>query len=214
MSEDAENMSRNMHREILTPEQQELLPFVSSFKDTFGLVGGTAIAIQIGHRESIDFDLFSFDEFDSSKIRRVFSSKGKKINVIRAWTGQLTFTVDDVHMTFFHFPYHIEYSESFEDIAKIPDLLTFAAMKAFALGQRSKWKDCVDMYFILREGYSLEDIVQKADSLFSSEFNGKLFRQQLSYFDDINYTETVNFRPGFDVTDEEVKRALVDAALS
>jgi hypothetical protein len=214
MSESAENMPKKIHREILTPEQQELLPFVASFKDTFGLGGGTAIALQIGHRESIDFDMFSFNEFDNSKIRRVFSKKGKKLNIIRSGTGQLTFTIDEVHMTFFHFPYEIEYSKSFDDIAKMPDLLTLAAMKAFALGQRSKWKDYVDMYFILREHHSVEDIILKADSLFSTEFNGKLFRQQLAYFDDVNYTEKVNYRPGFEVADEEVRRVLVAAALS
>ena len=55
-----------LHPEILTKEQKELLPLVKKFYKDFGLVGGTAIALHIGHRESIDFDfliqelLFSF----------------------------------------------------------------------------------------------------------------------------------------------------------
>jgi len=48
-----------MHLEILSKEQIELLPFISQFKRSFYLVGGTAIALQIGHRQSIDFDLFT-----------------------------------------------------------------------------------------------------------------------------------------------------------
>ena len=47
-----------MHIEILSKEQQELLPWVSQFRREFYLVGGTAIALYLGHRKSIDFDLF------------------------------------------------------------------------------------------------------------------------------------------------------------
>ena len=45
-----------MHRNILSKEQVELLPSLSQFKKEYYLVGGTAIALHIGHRESIDFD--------------------------------------------------------------------------------------------------------------------------------------------------------------
>jgi hypothetical protein len=47
-----------IHEEILSKEQKELLSFIKLFADKFVLVGGTAIALQLGHRESIDFDLF------------------------------------------------------------------------------------------------------------------------------------------------------------
>lgn len=202
-----------MHTEVLTAEQKELLPIVRKFKSNFGLVGGTALTLHIGHRESIDFDLFSPKEFQNIKIRQVFFRAGKKIQVLRNSTGEFTFVVDKVRMTFFYFPYSIEYSESFEDIVKLPSLLTLAAMKAFALGQRSKWKDYVDMYFIMRDFLSLEEITQKAEKLFSAEFNAKLFRQQLSYFQDIDYREEVIFKPGFEVSQEEIKKQLIAFSL-
>jgi len=47
-----------MHNEILSPAQTELLLLIKSFRREFYLVGGTAIAVHIGHRRSIDFDLF------------------------------------------------------------------------------------------------------------------------------------------------------------
>ena len=50
-----------MHKEILTEKQANLLTLVKAYSSKFGLVGGTAIALQIGHRRSIDFDLFSFN---------------------------------------------------------------------------------------------------------------------------------------------------------
>ena len=66
-------------------------------------------------------------------------------------------------------------------------------MKAYALGGRAKWKDYVDLYFIMKDHYSIKEIIKKADELFGSSFNGRFFRQQLSYFDDINYSEKVEF---------------------
>ena len=87
-------------------------------------------------------------------------------------------------------------------------------MKAFALGQRAKWKDYVDMYFIMRDFHSLDDIAHEAERLFAPEFNAKLFRSQLSYFDDINYREAVTFKPGFEVPDDKIKRALEEYSIS
>jgi len=203
-----------MHEEILTKEQHDLLPLVGKFRERFGLVGGTAIALHIGHRESIDFDMFSPEEFQNRSVRDVFRRAGKEITVLRALTGQFTFVVDGVYMTFFHFPYPITYSESFGKAARMPTLLTLAAMKAFALGQRSKWKDYVDLYFILRDFHSLEEVARQAETLFGSEFNAKLFRQQLSFFDDVSYKEEITFKPGFEVPGAEIKKALTEYSLA
>mgnify|MGYP003487530311 CR=1 FL=1 len=48
-----------MHLNIFNKDQQELLPLLSKFKKEFYMVGGTSIALHIGHPMSIDFDLFS-----------------------------------------------------------------------------------------------------------------------------------------------------------
>lgn len=59
-----------MHLEILSKEQVELLTFIEKFKSRFYLVGGTAIALQIGHRQSIDFDLFCEKSFNPVDVLR------------------------------------------------------------------------------------------------------------------------------------------------
>jgi len=198
-----------MHKEILTDAQVKLLPIIAKFKNDFGLVGGTAIAFHIGHRESIDFDMFSPGGFKNAGIRNTFARASMPISeVYTDETGQFTFVVDGVQVTFYQFAYPIDYSEPCDSFAKMPSLLTLAAMKAFALGQRAKWKDYVDVYFILRDHYSIEDISACASQLFGGEFNAKLFRQQLHFFDDINYKEQVVFMPGFEVPEEEIKQAL------
>ncbi len=56
-----------MHREILSPKQQELLPLIRQFNREYYLAGGTSVALHIGHRRSIDYDLFKFTTLNHSK---------------------------------------------------------------------------------------------------------------------------------------------------
>ena len=203
-----------MRQEVLTKEQAELLPLVKKFIKNFGLVGGTAIALQIGHRRSIDFDLFSDREFNNAKIRQLIITSGHKIGKVhKDETGQFTFFVNKVQFTFFHYPFKIEFSEHFEKILSMPDLLTLAAMKAYALGRRAKWKDYVDLYFIINKYHSIKKIVMKSQAIFKGEFNERIFREQLAYFKDIDYREEIDYLPGLAVSDEKVKKELIKFSL-
>ena len=84
-------------------------------------------------------------------------------------------------------------------------------MKAFALGRRAKWKDYVDLYFIIHDYYTIEEISREAKKIFDQQFSEKLFRQQLAFHKDIDYTELIEFlvQP---VSDEEIKSFLIDKA--
>ncbi len=203
-----------MHKEILTKNQADLLFIPKMFSKNFGLVGGTAIALYIGHRESLDFDLFSLKEFDNDVIRRKIS-KIKKIDyVVRDEEGQFTLLIDKIRFTFFHYPYKLNFSKKMGDIIKMPDLLTLASMKAFALGRRAKWKDYVDLYFIIKDHFLINEIVKKANKIFGHEFNEKIFRTQLAYFEDINYSEEIIFKKGFETDDKVIKNSLIDFSLN
>jgi hypothetical protein len=93
----------------------------------------------------------------------------------------------------------------------MPSLLTLAAMKAFALGKRAKWKDYVDMYFLLKEHFTLDQIAAHAEQIFGGMFNAKLLRQQLTYYQDVNYSEVVEYViPS--VSNEEVENFLTAVA--
>lgn len=202
-----------IHPEILTAEQRELLPLVKSFSKEFGLVGGTAMAILLGHRRSIDFDLFSLNDFDNWKIRRKILQFREIDAVLRDEDGQYTVVIHKVRFTFFHYPFRISFSKNFDKAIRLPDLLTLAAMKAYALGRRAKWKDYVDIYFVIKGHYDIHRLIKKSRQIFGSEFNEKLFRAQLSYFDDIDYTEQIDYLEGFEVGDEIIKKGLTDISL-
>ncbi|KKS42399.1 MAG: hypothetical protein UV02_C0015G0003 [Candidatus Kuenenbacteria bacterium GW2011_GWA2_42_15] len=202
-----------MHKEILTKEQSELLPVVKSFSKNFGMVGGTAIALHIGHRHSIDFDLFTDKSFDNNVIKRKISKQARVDKLLYTTTDQFNLIVNNVKVTFFKYDFKIDYGQKLDDIIKIPDLLTLSAMKAYALGMRAKWKDYVDLYFIIKEHYSIDKITKKAKQIFGKEFNERMFRTQLSYFDDVDYREEVIYLPGFEVSDKEVKKALIEFSL-
>lgn len=203
-----------MHKEILTVEQSQLLPIVKLFSKKFGLVGGTAIALHFGHRESIDFDLFRFEEFQNYAIKAKISTRRPIDTVLVNKKGEYTFLMDGVKFTFFQFPYKIDFSESLDDVVKLPDILTLGAMKAFALGRRAKWKDYVDLYFILKDHHSVAEITQKGKEIFGNEFNEKIFRTQLAYFQDIDYSEQVVFKIGFETDAEIIKQTLIEYSLT
>ena len=202
-----------LHPEILTKEQKELLPLVKKFYKDFGLVGGTAIALHIGHRESVDFDLFSFDEFKNVNIKKRILRNRTINKVIRDEAEQFTFIINGVLFTFFRYPFEINYEINFNQELKIPSLLTLAAIKLFALGRRAKWKDYVDLYFIIRDFHSVPEIIKQAKSIFRNEFNEKICREQLAYFEDINYSEEVRYLKGFEVSDRIIKKGLIEFSL-
>ena len=87
-------------------------------------------------------------------------------------------------------------------------------MKAFALGGGGKWKDYVDLYFILKNHFTIAEVCTKTKELFTDVFNPALFIKQLCYFDDISFEEQVEFMPGFEVSETAVKDFLIDAALT
>jgi hypothetical protein len=197
-----------MRDEILTKEQLELVPLIRSFSRSFGLVGGTAIALHIGHRRSIDFDLFTHKKFNNTSLIRKISKYKPIQEIIVNKEGEFTFLINNVKVTFYQFPYKLDFDKRFKDLIRTVDLLTLAAMKAFALGQRAKWKDYVDLYFIMEKHHGIDGIIKKAKKLFGSHFNEKIFRTQLSYFADVSYLEKVEFMPGFEVSEKTIKKEL------
>lgn len=202
-----------MHKNILSAEQLDFLPFLKNFSKDFGLAGGTAIALHLGHRRSIDFDLFSVKEFNNSAIQKKVLKKKRVQKVFVDHEGEYTVLLDGIKITFLHYPFLINFNDSLDDFIKLPDLLTLAALKAYALGRRSKWKDYVDLYFVTKSGVSLKKIISRAGKIFGNNFNEKIFRVQLAYFKDLDYSEEVDYLPGFEIAANKIKKGLIEISL-
>ena len=200
-----------MHLEILNKEQKELLPTLAKFKREYYLVGGTAIALHIGHRESIDFDLFKEKNLRKKDIHSKLNAINYKVSF--ADYNQVNMIANGVKITFFSFPYKVPANDELKGIIKMPDLLTLAAMKAFALGRPAKWKDYVDLYFILKDFYSFKEIANKAKEIFKDEFIEKQFIAQIGFFKGISYQEEVTYLIPNPPTEAEIQEFLINLSI-
>jgi hypothetical protein len=203
-----------MYLNILNKDQVDLLPFLAKFKREFYMVGGTSISLHIGHRKSIDFGMFKQGDVRARVITKKFEENNQQYLVTLNIQGQLNLICRDVKFTFFDYGFNIPHDVLVDKYIKIPNLLDLAAMKAYALGHRSKWKDYVDLYFIIKDYFSIADISVRANEIYSGLFSEKLFRGQLGYFVGINYSEQVELMPGFEIPEEEVKAFLIEASLT
>ena len=90
-----------MYKNIFNTNQKQLLPFIKSFSSDFYLVGGTAIALHLGHRRSIDFDLFTDNIFDPMMIRNTIIQNKTIDHTFSQGTSELTVLINKVKVTFF-----------------------------------------------------------------------------------------------------------------
>jgi len=130
-----------MHKEILNSNQKKLLDLITLYRDKFYLAGGTAIALQIGHRQSLDYDLFSENEINSDNIIRSLGNRKKYIqHTLINTIDEFSIIINNVKITFLFYPFKIPKFDKFENYIRIPSLLNLAAIKAYTIGRRTKWK--------------------------------------------------------------------------
>lgn len=204
-----------MFSDVLSSKQKTLLPLIKTFGASFYLAGGTAIALQCGHRRSIDFDFFSFSELEPGLLLKQLSWLGYTIEHVMKQSGdELTVVVDTVRVSFIMYPFPIATPVRFEQVLRMPDLETLGAMKAYALGRRSKWKDYVDLYVLFKDFFTLQTISLKAAAIFGGAFNERLFREQLCYFEDVDCSEEVDFLSPNPPQIQEIQNFLIQVATS
>ncbi len=175
-----------MHPETLTPNAGALVPGLSRFSD-FYLAGGTALALQIGHRISVDFDFFSAEPIEKGllpKLKRAFPNE-KVIPAVNN-PDELTAMANGVKITFLHYPFPPRQRLTEYEKIKLLGVKEIAAAKAYTVGRRGEYKDYIDLYFILRGNHStLKEIIELANEKYGAEFNDRLFLEQLAYDEDI-----------------------------
>lgn len=161
----------------------ELLKKISNhpkFSD-FYLVGGTALALQIGHRISIDLDFFSSHPFDESRLVDVLVNEfNTQINRLDKHT--VLAKIDGIKVDFITHQYpFIENLLKIDEI-NILGIKDIAALKLNALKNRGSRKDFVDIHALLDQ-FSLKEIIAFHDEKYPNH-NAMMILKSLVFFDD------------------------------
>lgn len=164
------------------------------------LVGGTALALQYGHRNSIDLDFFGIIEDDAEKIKSTLRKYGKLI-VIKESKNIKIYILNGVKVDFVNYNYEWIDEIIEENGIYLASPKDIAAMKINAIEGRGSKKDFIDIYFLLQH-HSLEEILIFYQKKYPEN---SIFRalMSLSYFDDAEK----QFMPKMfsDITWEEIK---------
>src|SRR5258708_27191743 len=169
-----------MFNDVLTPDGALIFPKLKNFNGYY-MAGGTAMALQMEHRISVDFDCVSDKKIAGTlfnEIKKTFPKS--QIRVLVNNRDEFTVVIDNVKVTFLTYPFKIvRYLVKIEGLPmlSIPEL---AAKKAYTIGRRRELKDYVDLYFALAGNYvKLPDIIEIATQKYSAVFNARLFLEQL-----------------------------------
>jgi predicted nucleotidyltransferase component of viral defense system len=155
---------------------------VDVFQD-LRLVGGTSLALQLGHRKSIDLGFFGKVDFEQIDVKEVFG-KFETVTAIKKSKNINIFEINGVKVDFVNYNYPWLQDLLIEDDLRLAQKKDIAAMKIAAITGRGSKKDFVDLYYLLNE-FSIEQILgfYKQKYLDASEF---IALKSLSYFDDAN----------------------------
>ncbi len=174
--------------EILDAERLAIFYSLKKLPRGGVLGGGTALALQMGHRQSYDFDIFYPDKIKKTHLDSVRKIFGKRISAVLVDTSdELTVSIDgEIKITLLYYPFKpLHAVVRPEQSIPLLSLRDGAANKAYTVGRRGVWRDYVDVFFVLRDHLSLATVIADATKKFDGVFSEKLFLEQLVYFADI-----------------------------
>ncbi|KKU14344.1 hypothetical protein A3I34_00035 [Candidatus Jorgensenbacteria bacterium RIFCSPLOWO2_02_FULL_45_12] len=182
-----------IYEKALTKKGKELFSRFKSF-DKFYLAGGTGLALQLGHRVSVDFDFFSCDKLPSNFLEHLEKEfKGDNVKPIVNNTGECTSLIYGVKVTFLHYPFPVLGKFVRHENINILNAKEIGASKAYSIGRRREYKDFVDIYTLIKLGnVLLKNVVSLAETKYGDVFSPRLFLEQLVNMNDIEEME-INF---------------------
>ncbi len=176
------------HLEVLPPPQRAIWPELDALSSHFVLYGGTAIALQLGGRVSVDFDFFSSEALDAHSLARELPLL-VGAQLVQSAPNTAAFLVErqgPVRLAFFggltfgrvgepSRPHDRQFA-----VASLPDL---GAQKVRVVQVRAEKKDYLDLDLLIRRGFSLESLLGAAAALYPN-FAPAPTLKALSYFED------------------------------
>ncbi len=201
----------NIHYNILDTERRALLPTLAGVRGHgFYLAGGTALALQLGHRDSVDFDFFCANPFDTADLLHALESllAGHTITRTQEERNTLSILIDSgVRASFMTYPYPLVAPHVETEYFPLASMKDIGCMKLGAIVSRATYKDYVDLYYILHHmplATLLEHLSMKLPDL-----DSMLAQKSLVYFDDLT-DEQIRY-VGTPVLRETVENGLRDA---
>lgn len=172
-----------LHYKTIDTKTLELLKEIEKidiFKN-LRLVGGTALALQLGHRVSVDLDFFGLLKADKISILNALHSIGK-VKTIQNTENIHIYTVNNLKIDLVNYPYPWLSAMLYQDNLRLADLPDIAAMKLAAITGRGSKKDFIDIYFLLKH-YTLNQLL----TFYNKKYDdGSIFLvlKSLVYFED------------------------------
>lgn len=178
-----------MHLKVLNRKQKNIISKLGFLKKRgFYLAGGTALALQLGHRTSKDLDFYNQKHFRSKnllvKTEKELRIKAKEYSLAKE---TLFIRILDVDMSFFYYPYSLIKPLIKMNAINLASKEDIAAMKILSIVQRATKRDYVDIYFLLKE-LRLEDLLKFAKQKYP-ELNLYLALRALEFYKDIDLKE-------------------------
>lgn len=176
------------HLEALLPKQREVLVASAALARTWGayLAGGLAVALQLGHRVSADFDWFTANTIPPAKLLDDIKATGFAVAVRQNDEGTFLGQVDGLEYSVFRYRYDVVGLVQEIEGCRVASLEDLGAMKLAAICQRSVKRDYVDLHAILTlGGVSIGDLVSAWNRKYPGKDVGFALRA-LVYFADVD----------------------------
>lgn len=199
-----------LFRETIAEKTWELLQSISSYPDLedYYLAGGTALALQFGHRLSYDLDFFAQDDRTNEEIISIIEGSGK-IEVVAQTKRVLVMLINNIKVDFVRHPYSLLDPLVHEEKLRLASLRDIGAMKLHAIAGRGRKRDFTDLYFLLQH-FTLEELMgaYKQKIFYGNEL---MVLRSLTYFGDAETDPEIVF-VGPSVEWSEIKSSIVSKA--
>lgn len=183
-----------MSRQILSQETKNNLEKIIEagiIKD-FYLAGGTAVALHLMHRLSIDLDFFTKEDFDRTSLVQKIITIGK-FSIEKEAENSLIGVFNNTRITFIKYSYPLLFNLRTMEGMSVADPRDIGCMKITAISARGMKKDFIDLFFICREVIQLKDLLILFKKKYRSvDYNLIHILKSLIYFEDSDYEPMPN----------------------
>ena len=170
------------------------------------LAGGTALALHLGHRISIDLDFFTGKVFNPEDIISALRKTGLHFRIISEGEGYLIFEAAGIKVSIFKYDYpFLERTPGYEEVP-VAGIVDIASMKVIAISQRGTKRDFIDLYFVLQK-MPFHIIADHMIKRFGKErINPIHIGKSLVYFSDAESNPEPDYIKGSEINWDKVKK--------